>query len=441
MIKKAMALLTALTLALAAGGCGSSNQQLYERAQLYLGYGETRAARVLFDQLGEYEDSAEYALYCAGIEALCQGDVTLARANLEEVDPFKSSSRYLRYLDALELVEDDDLEGALTIWEGLGSFYDSADKAAEMREEIPENHLAHSEALMEAGRYEQALTELEALGGYGKSLDMIAQCRKAIAQAQYNQANAMYDAGNFGDALTAFEALGDTLDSRARVLLCRSAMYREAEAAYAAVTLDTAAELMDRYADLEDYLESALRLKDLKARYDVNLRVKAAQSPCVAYGSYPTGESGVSTGLTWHALSVDGGVATLLCDRVIDAMPLASATDLSLTLTPQEQAGFQSLSLPSMEELSALPEEQMRCPATPYALAQGVRHHADGSAWWWLRNALDNGRQMICWYNGTVLDTGVDPAERVVGVRPMVCLSLDKFAFTGGSGTAEDPFR
>jgi hypothetical protein len=79
-------------------------------------------------------------------------------------------------------------------------------------------------------------------------------------------------------------------------------------------------------------------------------------------------------------------------------------------------------------------------PATPYALAQGVRSHSDGRAWWWLADAHAS-RSPIVWYNGNVIDSGVDVREAAVGVRPLLKLNLENIHLTAGSGTKEDPFR
>ena len=67
----------------------------YQTAQLYLGSGDYEYAADLFIQLGEYTDAADYALYCRGLQALEEENYALARANLEAVNPFKSSGRYL----------------------------------------------------------------------------------------------------------------------------------------------------------------------------------------------------------------------------------------------------------------------------------------------------------------------------------------------------------
>jgi hypothetical protein len=116
-------------------------------------------------------------------------------------------------------------------------------------------------------------------------------------------------------------------------------------------------------------------------------------------------------------------------------MPLASATDL-----PMDIPADASLTLPTPADVAALSAEELAAPATPYALAQGVRSHSDGRAWWWLADARAS-RSPIVWYNGNIIDSGVDISEAAVGVRPLLKLNLENIHFTAGAGTKEDPFR
>ena len=440
--RKCSAMLLALALALTATGCGrSSNQEYYEQAQLYLGRGDYELAGLLFSQLGEYGDSADYALYCAGLAALAEGNGDLARANFELVLPFKSSDRYLTYIEALALEDGGQLDEALALWEELGSFEDSADHARTLRSVIPAEELAHARALMDAGRYEQARVLLATMTDYGDTAMMIDECDEAILRAAYDRAEALYAQGDFESAMSAFEALGDNLDAAQRALDCRAAMYDALEAAWPRASMATALTLIAGYAEMEDYRDSADRLADLEARFGTNLALLAAADtlPWVAFGQYPTQETGAPEPIMWRLIAVDGATATLLCDAVIDALPATAMP--ALMLSADEQAALISLSLPLLTDLTALAEADLRCPATPYAIAQGVRCHSDGSAWWWLANPITAGRNAIVWYNGAILDTGVDVTEACVGVRPVVRVNLDELLLTEGEGTVEEPFR
>jgi len=437
---KKICLLLCVTLLLLTG-CSASNQSYYEHAQLLLGYGDYAAASELFMQLGEYRDSADYALYSAALSALEEGEYELARADFALLGQFKSSGRYLRYLDAMEKEEAGEKEAALAAFEALGSFEDSRARADKLREQIPADTLAHAKSLMKAGRYEQARSILSSLEGYGDSLTLMAQCDAAITEAAYNRAQALYASGDYASARAAFESLGDSLDADQRALDCQEALYRALEEDYLCATLTNAQELMARYEDMEDFGESEARRAELESRFGRTLSlVREAQSrPYLLFGQYPYGESGAPGNVLWRVLSVRDHEATLLCEAVLDALPAATAAELALT---EAEAGHVlSLAAPTRDDLAGLGESDLTAFATPYAIAQGVRHHSDGRAWWWLGNEVRAGRNAIVWYNGTVIESGVKSGEAVVGLRPLLRLDLETLELTEGDGSKENPYR
>ncbi len=432
-MKRLLALFLTLS-ALCCTACAATNENYYQQAQRFLGAGDYESAARLFDQLGGYRDSTEYALYAAGLHALQNGDRELCRRSLLQVDPFLNSSRYLTWLKAGDLSAADDLEAAAALYQSLGAFYDSPQRVAELQAQIPARDIRRAQVLINAGGFQQALTLLQPYTSTEEADQLILRCEEGLQQQAYDQAAALYDEGLYAEAMVAFEALGDTLDAQARILSCRSALYTQAENDYAAVTLSTCEELMARYAALGSYLNSADRLQELQQRFAVNLLVRdrAALMPWVEYGSYPVQESGAAEPLRWQVIDVVADDAVLLCESVIDAMPMASVTDLTF-------GGDVSPVLPDAEMLSGL--KDLSCSATPYALAQGVEHHSDGRAWWWLADEAAAGRHAIVWYSGAVLTQGVDDREPTVGVRPVLYVDLNHYAFTTGSGAKADPFR
>ncbi len=321
--------------------CTPSTPDYYHHAQLYLGNGDYESAALLFNQLGEYEDAADYALYCAALNALQHDHLSLAKADLELITPFKSSQRYLRYITAREAENEGKLEDALGIFQSLGSFEDSLTHVQSLREAIPQRDLAHARALMNADRWEQALGVLESLNGYDDSADLAERCREEITQSAYDQAMQLYESGQYAQAMAAFEALGDVLDAPARARMCRGAMYDQLEEDYATASLATAQELMERYAEMEDYFESPLRLRDLQNRYAANLKLAAAAyaRPYVAFGT--DGDAP----LVWRVSLVEGSHATLLCQR--SALP-TTATDLVYPFSPEEEAAIVSFEHPRL---------------------------------------------------------------------------------------------
>ncbi len=434
-MKKLFLLLTVCCLGLTATACTRpTNQAYYEEAQLYLGAEDYDSAAMLFVQLGEYEDAADYALYAAGLQALTDGDFALARTNLKAVYPFKSSSRYLRLLDAMEAEEAGDLEAALALYETLGSFMDSDVEAARLRKEIPEAAMQQGRKLMAEGEYAAARELFLSLEGYGQSAIFARNCLAAINSENYNAADALCKAGDHLGAMRAFLALGTVLDAPARAAACRRELTAALDTAAETVTLGSAADLIAAWTAIGD--EEALACAEaLTTRFGVNLKVLEAidSQPYVLLGSYPMGESGVESALMWRVLKAEGETLTLLCESVIDASPVATVTDL--TLTDSEEAAVTSQLLPAMADLASLSD--LRCTATPYALAQGVPQE-EGQALYWLRDSLENGLHPVVAGTGSL---SIPADDLTPGVRPMVTLSLNDHAFTAGTGTKEDPFR
>lgn len=434
-MKKALTLLAVLCLALSATACVHySNQDYYEQAQLYLGSGEYAYATDLFHQLGEYRDSADYALYAAALEALSGGDLALARTNLEAVHPFKSSGRYLCYIEALEAEMDGELEAALAIYETLGTFMNSHEAVEKLHTAIPDEAIRQGRALMSKGEYAAARDIFLSLDGYSNSEQLAQNCTAALNKAAYAAADELCESGDHLAAMQAFLALGDALDAADRASQCRAALFQGLKEELEAVTIGSAAALIAAYEAIDDP-EAAAQAAALTERFGANLQLveAAEQQPYVLLGEYPMGESGLESALLWRVIALNGAEATLLCESVIDASPIATATDLMLTET--EASAITAMTLPSAADLTSLTD--LKSAATPYAVAQGVAQ-SEGFALYWLRDSLENGVHPVVSGSGSL----TLPASTVTpGIRPMVTISLEEYAFTAGDGTRENPFR
>lgn len=435
MMKKLSLLTVLLCAALTLTSCAAQdNRSYYEDAQLYLGSGNYEGAAQLFSQLGEYADSADYALYARALSAIEDEDYALARANLEAVRPFKSSERYLTYLAALEAEEAGDLKDALALYETLGTFADAHQSAERLEAAIPEAAIKEGRALMSKGEYAAARELFLSLDGYGASETLAANCTVALNKAAYAEADALCKSGDHQAAMEAFTALGDTLDAVKRAADCLADIHAALDAQYEAVTLGTAPALMAAYAELGEDVTAQARIAELSARYGRNLEVVTAAGthPHVLLGQYPTAESGEEQPVCWQVLKADGAVLTLLSDEVLDASDAAGT--IAILFSEAEASAVSEVLLPSVADLTALGD--LTCTATPYALAQGATSE-NGAALYWLRDSLESGLHPIIGSTGAL----TLPDAAMPGIRPMVRLSLEQFAFTHGSGTAEDPFR
>ncbi len=434
MMKKHLALLALLLcMALSLTSCSSPEvDEYYQTAQLYLGYGDYAYAAVLFAQLGEYEDSADYALYAQALQAIEDEEFDLARANLMAVNPFKSSGRYLMYLDALTAEAEGEMEQALSLYEKLGTFMDSHLAAERLHVAIPEAVIKEGRTLMTKGDYEKARELFLSLAGYGDSAKLADNCTAALDKAAYNAAEELFQAGDFSGAMAAFTAMGDTLGAAKRAEDCRSAIHAELDQQYANVTLETAPAMLDAYAALEGDAVAETRIAELNERFGQNLTLVTMEHPWIALGAYPGAESGEEQPVLWRVLKQEGMSLTLLSEQVLDAS--AEAKPVALKFTAAEQSAVTEPQLPSMAEMAALSE--LTCTATPYALAQGAEH-ADGIAAYWLRDGLENGLHPIISASGALTIPGEGETP---GIRLVSTLDLEKITFNAGSGTAEDPF-
>lgn len=428
--KKFLTMLLLVCVSIGAAGCSAySNQRYYERAQLMMGSGEYAEAAELFHQLGEYEDSAEYALYAAALDALQNGKIDLARANLLEIAPFKSADRYLRYLDALDAENEGELDSALDIYVSLGSFEDCAERAQTLEAAIPEQAIRQGRQLMSQGDYEGARDLFLSLNGYGQSRALSDACTAAIARKAYLAAEDLLDAGDYLGAMNAFAAMGDTLDAAHRAEECRLLLLKQAEEAFQAVTLETADALDEQLESLSADAAFAEIRQALAEKFGVNLsllRAARSEHPYVLLGTYPMGESGAESDVLWQVLRVDGNQLVLLCCSVIDASSVATTSDLPMADTPDAA----EISLPSAADLATLTD--LTCAATPYAAAQGA------SAVYWLRDTLESGIHPVISETGAL----TLPADtEVPGIRPLALLDLTAYVFTAGDGTEENPYR
>lgn len=434
MMKKLSILAVLLCMALTLTSCGSRDiGEYYEAAQLYLGCKDYAYAAELFEQLGEYADSADYALYARALQAIEEENFALARANFEAVNPFKSSGRYLMYLDARDEEVDGKLEDALALYEQLGSFMGANQAVERLEKAIPEEAIKEGRALMNKGDYVAARELFLSLDGYGASKALADNCTLALNKAAYSEADKLEESGDLLGAMEAFTALGEALDAAERAADCRAAIHAELDTQYAAVTLATAPNLMDAYAALEDDEIAAARTTELTARFGKNLELITMSGAYVELGAYPQAESGAEQPVRWAVIKREGAVLTLLSVNVLDASAEAMAP--AIVFNEAEAAAVSEVQLPSVADLALLNDRT--AAATAYALAQGVASE-EGATSFWLRDSLENGMHPVIAPSGTLSL----PAEGAVyGLRPLITLNLDSFSFASGSGTENDPFR
>ena len=155
----------------------------------------------------------------------------------------------VEYSKAEKLLASGDYDGAITAFEALGDYKDSAD----LRNESVYDKAT---ALLASGDYDGAITAFEALGDYKDSADL-------RNESVYEKATALLASGDYDGAIAAFEALGDYKDSAD---MCSSAAhakaYAEAEKLLAQGQTAEAAVAFAKIAEYEDARERSFALWD-----------------------------------------------------------------------------------------------------------------------------------------------------------------------------------
>ena len=159
---------------------------------------------------------------------------------------------------------------------------------------IPAVEYSKAEKLLASGDYDGAITAFEALGDYKDSADL-------RNESVYEKATALLASGDYDGAIAAFEALGDYKDSSAMLVESANAKeYAQAEKLLAQGQTAEAAVAFAKIAEYEDARERSFELWDtmaaretLAAGYNHTVGLKA-DGTVVAAGSYSSGQYDVS---------------------------------------------------------------------------------------------------------------------------------------------------
>ena len=128
----------------------------------------------------------------------------------------------VRYNSALALMEEGKYEEAISKFEKLDDFKDSAQKIAECNQGILEAKYTSAIELMKAGKYEEAKALFLTLKDFKQSAQMIRDCE---LMPQYHTAVQLMNENKYGEALPILEALGDYRDCTDRIKECIITLY------------------------------------------------------------------------------------------------------------------------------------------------------------------------------------------------------------------------
>lgn len=129
----------------------------------------------------------------------------------------------------------------------------------------PQNEYNAAVALMEEGRYEEAITAFEAMDGYKDSAEQIVNCQNAILEPQYQSAVALMEEGKYEEAITAFKAMEGYKDSVERIVNCKNGILdQEYQSAITLMEEEKYEESIAAFEAMNGYKDSNKKIVEIK---------------------------------------------------------------------------------------------------------------------------------------------------------------------------------
>ena len=335
---------------------------------------------------------------------------------------------------------------------------------------IPNGKYNDAITLMDAGKYTKAISAFEALDGYKDSATKITECNIAILDGKYNDAITLMDAGKYTEAISAFEALDGYKDSATKIAECNTAIldgkYNDA------ITLMDAGNIVEAYealVALEGYKDSTDKANSIYDKYKVEKLKVAKVGDYVFFGAYEQ-DNNTANGkenIEWLVLEVKDGKALVTSKYALDCKPYnTSYTDVTwenCTLRRWLNNDFINAAF-SAEEKSMIPtvtvsadnnpdystnpgnatqdqvfllsvteankyfnsDSARQCEPTDFAVANGAYVNSNnGNCWWWLRSPGDDQSYAAdVTYDGDVYERGSSVNYDISAVRPALWIDL-----------------
>lgn len=179
---------------------------------------------------GSAEEATKEATYQRALEFVANGQYDMAISVFEMLGEYKDSAAQIAvcqnaksqsYYDrAVELFNDGEYDAAKEVFLMLGSYGDSAVQAIRCDTQKKQDQYDVADALAREGEYELAREAFLLLGDFSDSAARVAQMDNAMLQAQYDAALVLETSGDYEGAAEAFRALGEFGDAAAHVEAC-----------------------------------------------------------------------------------------------------------------------------------------------------------------------------------------------------------------------------
>ena len=290
---------------------------------------------------------------------------------------------------------------------------------------IPNGKYNDAIALMDAGKYTEAISAFEALDGYKDSATKITECNTAILDGKYNNAITLMDAGNIVEAYEALVALEGYKDSADKA----NAIYDQ----YKVEKL--------KVAKAGDYVFFGAYEQDnntSNGKEDVEwlvLEVKDGKALVISkyaldYKQYNTSD----TVVTWEDCTLRNWLNNDFINAAFSAEEKAMIPTVTVSAdknaeynTDAGKATQDQVFLLSITEANKyfISDSARQCKPTDFAVANRTWESDSGNCWWWLRSPVVTQK----WAANVEYDGAVDEYGEYVGrddaVRPALWIDLN----------------
>lgn len=219
------------------------NKRSYNTALQLIEDNKYEEACILFDQLGEFDDSSKMKAHCQDV---------INQRKYEEAISLKSEGKY---------------EEATQLFNELGDYSDSLVKAEECRQAAKEEIYQNAMGLMLQNKYEEAIEVFFEVIDYKDSSEKIADCRIAIMEREYGIGLAKMEEGVYEEAINIFEKLDGYADSAEKILLCHEKInrlkYEHAEQLFVSLSFEKAKEEFTSLGDYKDSREKVQQIEEI----------------------------------------------------------------------------------------------------------------------------------------------------------------------------------
>ena len=291
---------------------------------------------------------------------------------------------------------------------------------------IPNGKYNDAITLMDAGKYTKAISAFEALDGYKDSATKIAECNTAILDGKYNDAITLMDAGNIVEAYEALVALEGYKDStdKANSIYDKYKVEKLKVAKVGDYVFFGAYEQDNNTANGKENIEwLVLEVKDGKA-----LVTSKYALDCKPYNtSY--------TDVTWENctlrrwLNNDFINAAFSAEEksMIPTVTVSADNNPDYSTNPGNATQDQVFLLSVTEANKYFNSDSARqCEPTDFAVANGAYVNSNnGNCWWWLRSPGDDQSYAAdVTYDGDVYERGSSVNYDISAVRPALWIDL-----------------